>query len=607
MKPWHTGTILAGILLIFLFPSCKREAPVPSRRVVHAEEGMIDVADAGIHEGKLLHLQGEWEFYWRKFIDPESPGEQPDGYIKLPGLWSGYILEGKKLPGDGYASFRLRMSGLRPGERYGVKIKEMDTAYALWIDGEKAAAAGNPGSDEASSVPSWKRSCGFFTAASEGAEIVLYMSNYHHRKGGPEEVMLFGLADRISRFIHRRISWEAFLGGAVFLMCLYNLILYLFRRSDKSPLLLSLSCILIVLRIFFTGEKLVLTFFPSLPWNVLIKLEYIDLYLLAPIIGWFYRSIFPGNVKKLPVRVVGGISSLFIVLTLITKPKVFTHLLPAFQTVFFLFGLYILFIMMRRTVQKQDGSLLLTIGTALLLLFGINDFLYNNLILPYAALSPMGIAIGLLLFLLSHAAFLARRFAKAYETAEELSVTLDKKVRERTSELEKEKEKFLKSSREDALTGLCNRRYVFDLLQNELQRFKRYGSRFSIIIFDLDHFKWVNDNYGHLSGDMVLKAFAETLRQLIRDIDTPSRIGGEEFLVLLPETGGEAAFTAAEKIRASFECISFDNLDNEFRCTCSAGIAEIGPRHFDINDLIKEADVALYKAKETGRNKVLSA
>jgi len=152
----------------------------------------------------------------------------------------------------------------------------------------------------------------------------------------------------------------------------------------------------------------------------------------------------------------------------------------------------------------------------------------------------------------------------------------------------------------DKLTGALNRRKIDEVMLSEMARAKRYQSPLSVIMFDLDHFKQVNDTYGHLTGDEVLKAVVEVTRQKIRATDSLGRWGGEEFILLLPETDMAEANEVAEKIRRSIEhCV----LAQVGRVTISCGVAEM--REVDSEDsLLKRVDDALYVAKRKGRNLV---
>lgn len=161
----------------------------------------------------------------------------------------------------------------------------------------------------------------------------------------------------------------------------------------------------------------------------------------------------------------------------------------------------------------------------------------------------------------------------------------------------------------DELTGLHNRRYLMQRLQAEMKRMSRDSRPFSCILFDLDHFKQVNDTYGHAAGDLVLQAVGATTRQQCRENDIPSRSGGEEFVVLLPGTPLEGALETAERLRQAI-MTKMTELDDgrAVRVTASFGVATIEKNQIEHLDagatLLKYADNALYRAKDKGRNRV---
>ncbi|MDJ0751393.1 MAG: GGDEF domain-containing protein [Woeseiaceae bacterium] len=154
----------------------------------------------------------------------------------------------------------------------------------------------------------------------------------------------------------------------------------------------------------------------------------------------------------------------------------------------------------------------------------------------------------------------------------------------------------------DPLTGLYNRRYTFDIFRSELAKFKRYGDPFSVILIDADHFKQVNDQYGHCAGDVALKAIADACNNSVRDTDVVGRFGGEEFIILLPHTKAEAASIVAERIRKTMFDSKLDSQGQRFGVRLSLGIAEAGVHADDFDELIAAADRALYAAKNAGRN-----
>ncbi|MGI9365042.1 MAG: PleD family two-component system response regulator [Rhizobiaceae bacterium] len=160
----------------------------------------------------------------------------------------------------------------------------------------------------------------------------------------------------------------------------------------------------------------------------------------------------------------------------------------------------------------------------------------------------------------------------------------------------------------DSLTGLNNRRYFDRHMQNLFNKSSVSGKALSLVVLDIDHFKQVNDTYGHQAGDDVLKCFAERLLKNIRGKDLACRFGGEEFVIAMPETDQELAFIVADRIRreTSAHPIIAANGSIQIAITVSAGISTLVGAHDSIEDMIKRADEALYIAKHNGRNQVVS-
>jgi diguanylate cyclase (GGDEF)-like protein len=157
----------------------------------------------------------------------------------------------------------------------------------------------------------------------------------------------------------------------------------------------------------------------------------------------------------------------------------------------------------------------------------------------------------------------------------------------------------------DELSGLFARRYFETRLSEEWARHLRYGAAVAVALFDLDHFKKVNDGLGHAAGDAAIRRFGEILRAAVRGTDLACRYGGEEFAVLFPETGSRAALAVCDRVRRSLEREPFATEARAFRVTVSAGVADstgLGPE--DRHQLLFRADRALYAAKDAGRNRV---
>ncbi len=187
------------------------------------------------------------------------------------------------------------------------------------------------------------------------------------------------------------------------------------------------------------------------------------------------------------------------------------------------------------------------------------------------------------------------------------------KLRKRNHELQTSTEQLAEAldrigelARRDELTGLYNRRHLFEVLDQECERVRRKHETFCICIADVDYFKQVNDTRGHQVGDQVLCSVGQKISEGLRNIDCIGRYGGEEFLIVLPQTALEGAMIKAENIRQQIEQLSFNQQGETFKVTLSIGVAE-HTINDNIDNTILRADKALYQAKNSGRNKTIAA
>jgi diguanylate cyclase (GGDEF)-like protein len=182
------------------------------------------------------------------------------------------------------------------------------------------------------------------------------------------------------------------------------------------------------------------------------------------------------------------------------------------------------------------------------------------------------------------------------------------KVKRLQDELREKNDSLERLIRTDPLTGAANRRYFFEVLTAEFHRTERYRRPLSFYMMDIDHFKKVNDTYGHQPGDQALVVIAKTLEKTLRVNDFIARYGGEEFAAILPETNKDSAIVAAERCRKKIEATPVEFDHHKFTVTVSVGVASLPTQNIgDIDTLIKSADDALYQAKQSGRNRVMVA
>jgi len=231
---------------------------------------------------------------------------------------------------------------------------------------------------------------------------------------------------------------------------------------------------------------------------------------------------------------------------------------------------------------------------------------YNQRIYNMKNVSVLSVVVAILISLFLSLA-VHRMLAKFQEQVAQknrelnsLNVSLEENVRKRTNELELANSQLELLATTDSLTGIQNRYAFMHVIESEIKRSDRYHSHFSLIMFDIDFFKEVNDQYGHDVGDSVLIDLSHLITQQLRDVDAFCRLGGEEFIVLLPYTNLDVASQIAERLRQEVEGHPFKMITS---LTISLGVVE----HFqgeEVDEVLKRADVALYQSKENGRNQV---
>jgi diguanylate cyclase (GGDEF)-like protein len=184
-------------------------------------------------------------------------------------------------------------------------------------------------------------------------------------------------------------------------------------------------------------------------------------------------------------------------------------------------------------------------------------------------------------------------------------VKIHLKIKKLQDDQKRSNELLLELSNTDHLTGLFNRRYMMEALDKEVHRSIRKGGTLSMIMLDIDHFKRVNDTFGHLQGDVVLQKVAQQLQKELRSYDCAARYGGEEFVAILPDSSLKEAVFVADRIRLSVQATKFNGELDKLNLTVSLGVTSFSRESVTtVDSFIKLADDALYRAKEKGRNRV---
>jgi diguanylate cyclase (GGDEF)-like protein len=607
--------LLLTLLLSCLFMSCcyhdNREAP-------RAEKGVLDLHLWDFENRGPVSLSGEWEFYWNQFVSPQEfkSSRQPElgGYALVPGTWREISPSAGPLPGTGYATYRLTIILPQDEKTWAIRFKTVSTAFRCYINEREAFSSGVPGRDSSESKPLFY--CNSWPVRMQPGrnEIVLHISNFHYRDGGPWRTISFGLQRQIYRQQGEAVYSTLILFGGLFLMTLFFLGFWLMRKEEKAFLYFTIFCFLMTIRNMVTGEYLLAHIFPSIPFRILITLEYLTIMTGAPVFWFYVMSLYPDFSPKVSRKTVGIISGIFCLTVLIAPMKIFTWSIIPFEGLTLLFGFYLLYVIIRNLKEERHESLFVLTGTVIILITLINDILFANFIIPTTNM----IHFGILFFILFQSFAISLRLTNAFRTTERLAkelnninLNLETKVQQRTIALEKAYNEIKTLSVTDPLTGCYNRRLMNEKLHVDITRCARYGKSLSVILCDIDHFKDINDINGHQAGDHVLVEFSLVMKRLIRgDIDWICRYGGEEFLIVLPETTLDNAVKIAERMKATILQLEIFWQDRILKITSSFGVTALDPGRseepYETDKLISRADELLYQAKNSGRNLIKS-
>lgn len=719
------------IIIICLFLAACSPSITDPPEPPEAIEGALDFRDWDFEKDGSLNLVGEWAFFWGELLHPDQithPIQAP--YVTVPEVWTDYNIEGTTLAPEGYATYYLTLYPPDANQVYGLYLEGQGSAYTLWIDGRLAAQNGQVGTDFQSMTPEKKPLTVFFEAGGEAVEIVIQISNFHHRKAGFRNNILLNLAEPVHYYQMQNWFVEAFTVGTLSIMGIYHLFIYILRPKNKAPLVFSLMCWLSTVRVGVTNQSTLLFHLPILSWATAFRAEYMTFFLAPVLLTLFMRSLYPKDVHRWFVRVSVGLGIGFILFLGFADTMTLSYSSTYYQVVILLNVLYFTFFLARIMIKRREGAFYIGLASSVMFAAVIIETLYLQNVIDSIYLQnflPIGqiTSFSFLAFILVQAILLSARFSKSFYRVETLSseledvninlrqsekkyrnifeeskdmifiggldgqiedvspacdevlgypkeellqmkvqdlilhpeirsqferaiseqgavrnfeVELQRKdgqkidalvtatlrheedgkvtgfqgsVRDITSRKQAQAERLRALKLEeiaitDPLTQIYNRRFLYEAAEKEIERAKRSGSSLAVLIFDIDHFKNINDTYGHLTGDQVLINLVNLCQHNIRSMDYLARFGGDEFIILMPDTDSRSALETAERLREMVAEKPMTTSENtEVPVTISMGISNwTYDSPLNIKALLNQADKALYQSKEAGRNRV---
>ncbi|WP_345369151.1 7TM diverse intracellular signaling domain-containing protein [Algivirga pacifica] len=390
-----------------------------------------------------VNLDGDWEFYWGQLLYEEdlSKKELQRQLVAIPSPWNGLTDHHQKpLPSFGVATYHLNV--LLPADRreqLALKLRTAGTAYRFYVNGDEVASNGRVSKNAEEAVPEYRAQTVTFPVTSDTLSLLVHVSNYHHRKGGLWQTIQLGTEAAIQRERELATWRDIFLLGSIFIVGLYHLILFYYRRKVLANLVFSITAFALCVRVLTIGEYLLPSFISGLPWDWLLKLQYLAFEVPLITVPLFIRVLykeFTWKYFQVGVNVVvGGL----IVFTLFASTYAVSHVMMGITFLLPIICAYCIGTLLYAALNRQKAALVFLLGALTLVVTSVNDLLLNENLIQSVNL----FSVGFFIFIFSQAFVLARNFSIAFIQNEELNNELDeinqnleKTVMERTVSLQ---------------------------------------------------------------------------------------------------------------------------------------------------------------------------
>lgn len=442
--------LVLAVILTFFISGC-----IQSQAVPRVENGYLDLSNWDFNQNGPVRLDGDWEFYWEKLLEPKDfqniviPPKKD--YIKIPGLWKENYINEKPLPPKGYATYRIIIKGLPKANLNALLINDVLSVCNVWTNGQLLTYSGQVGTDKISERPQKHSLIARFSNLDDYVEIVFQVSNFHNMQGGVNTHIWLGPDQQIQQMTHQALITTAVLGGALLIMGLFHMALYGMHRKEIANLYFGLYCAMWASQTLFgvNGGCLMATLFPSLPWRLSIDMTLFPYGFTTPLLVMFYHALFPNKHAKLINRVYKILGGLFVVYLLFTPPNAFDIVVSYFVLVSLSAVLYLFYMFILDLIKNRKNILFLIPGYLVLALTGGNDVLYDRHIINTAVLVPY----GTFFFILSYSFLISVRSSLAFSAVENLTMELQLKNIE-LSKLNLLKDEFIANTSHELKTPL---------------------------------------------------------------------------------------------------------------------------------------------------------
>jgi diguanylate cyclase (GGDEF)-like protein len=580
-----------------------------------AFDGQITIQTSDFSQRKTVALIGDWSFFWQQLLEPEQikPAIKKSTLIKGGGGWQSgqYDFEHDAI---GFATYHLDVVLEQGARNLAIRLPQIESAYRLYINTEFMASGGLVTDTESVGLPGYNTAIVRIPDGFKEFSITIQVSNYHSGWGGLWDPIVLGDADSLHILQRDKVALSLFIMGALLITAIHSLIQFFLRPTDNIPLVFACLCLLLFLR-EFTIEHMSFALSALAGGFVLItKLNFFSFYAGIPTALYFFHLSYPKEFHQKFCTFIYVICVVFAAFILFFPTRYFGLSLVIFEVIALPVLLYMLQRMWVAMCNKQKGAKVMMVGSLITFVFAVNDILYASGVIATGKFFSLGI-VGFIVcqsfvtisrfnLLINNNETLTNKLKEHNADLELMSDLLEAKVEQRTRELKLANKELKALASNDPLTNTFNRHGLQQFIQGAFERYRRSQELFCVVLIDYDHFKEINDNYGHDVGDLVLMTGSDLIKSGIREQDKLARWGGEEFLILLPNTDLKGALEIANKLKNAISAYPIGQ-PLGIDVSVTGGVAQVNSDD-TFETLFKRADDALYQGKEAGRNRICS-
>ena len=388
-----------------------------------ARNGVLDLSKVDLNDNAVT-LNGEWEFYWEELAIPNELDQLEKDYYQYPKLWNdGVTRNGKEISAKGYATYRLKVVLPPRTPQLALSVSEMYCAYKVYYNGFEFERNGIPGKSRELSVPDWMPRTTNFSRFTDTLEFVLQVSNFRHTKGGSLEPIILGDRTKLMAKRDFDFSYDFLLSGSLIMGGLFFLGLFLFGQHEKSVLFFALFCLTFSYRMVGSGEYAFHALYPNMPWNLLIRAEYLSLFIPVGIFTIYSYSLYPQDSKKWILLGFSVVSGIFSLLVLFAPTTFFTNLIEPFMALIIMAIFYMIHVYWIAYRRNRTGAQYAFASTGIVFIVAV--YLMSVYLTPVQENTFLTF-IGFILFFFFQSLILSFRFAHSLRQAKESAETASK-------------------------------------------------------------------------------------------------------------------------------------------------------------------------------------